>query len=209
VGYSQWVTDLAEREIAAHRLRMEAKKVERKRQKKVASACENDIFAPEKGNDIRGTSHGHAFLHRCIANLDAIRSEAGDFTLRDFSDYWAPDNRKTTPNGPNTFVPNRLVNGSNPLWAPFYDRGLTRRGTDGSLEADPDHPPFFRVSQELLGRMLHKMKRQYVDSNEKRKIDKVLSDHIDTLTAVVKGKVSGATHLIRDQRQAGRYPEKA
>jgi hypothetical protein len=49
-------------------------------------------------------------MHFCID-----RSEAGEFILRDFLDYWALDNRKTTPNGPNTFVPNRLVSGSNPL----------------------------------------------------------------------------------------------
>jgi hypothetical protein len=48
----------------------------------------------------------------CISNLDAIRAEAGDFTLKDFSDYWAPDNEKTAPNLPNTFVPNRIV-----IWA--------------------------------------------------------------------------------------------
>jgi hypothetical protein len=128
-----------------------AGKAERMRQKEAASVAtisslrEEGRIAPVPVMD----------MHFCMDNLDAIRSEAGDFTLRDFSDYWAPDNRKITPNGPNKFVPNRLVSGSNPLWAPFYDRSLTRQGTDGSLEADPDHPPFFRASQELLGRMLH------------------------------------------------------
>jgi hypothetical protein len=48
----------------------------------------------------------------CINNLDAIRSEAGDFSLKDFSDYWAPDNRKTAPNAPSTFVPSRLARGN-------------------------------------------------------------------------------------------------
>ncbi len=51
----------------------------------------------------------------CINNLDAIRSEAGDFSLKDFSDYWAPDNRNTAPSAPNTFIPSRLVRGNNPL----------------------------------------------------------------------------------------------
>ncbi len=40
----------------------------------------------------------------CIDNLDAIRAEAGDFSLKDFSDYWAPDNGKTAPSAPNIFV---------------------------------------------------------------------------------------------------------
>ena len=91
----------------------------------------------------------------CIDNLNSIRMETGDFTLKDFSDNWAPGNKKTTPNRPNTFVPNCVARWDNPLWAPFYDDGKIILGTDGSQEADPSHPPFFRVSAELLGRMLH------------------------------------------------------
>ncbi len=107
----------------------------------------------------------------CTNNLDAIRSEAGDFSLKDFSDYWAPDNRKTALNAPNTFVPNRLVGGNNPLWASYYVSGETRLGSDGSQEADPNHPPYFRVSQEMLGRMLHTFKKSCVDSDEQRSED--------------------------------------
>ena len=110
----------------------------------------------------------------CINNLDAIRSEAGDFSLKDFLDYWAPDKRKTAPNAPNTFVPNRLVRGNNPLWVSYYVSGETRLGSDGSQEADPNHPPYFRVSQELLGRMLHTFKKSYVDRDEQRKTDRRL-----------------------------------
>jgi hypothetical protein len=43
----------------------------------------------------------------CINSLDAIRREADDFPLSNFSDCWASDHRKTTPNRENTFVPNR------------------------------------------------------------------------------------------------------
>ncbi len=43
----------------------------------------------------------------CLDNLFAIRAEAGDFTLKDFSDYWAADNVKTAPNLPHTFEPTR------------------------------------------------------------------------------------------------------
>jgi hypothetical protein len=45
----------------------------------------------------------------CTDHLDAIRSEAGDFTLKDFSDYWAPDNKSLAPNKLNTFVLNCLI----------------------------------------------------------------------------------------------------
>jgi hypothetical protein len=104
----------------------------------------------------------------CIEHLDAIRNEAGDFHLSDFSDYWAPDHQKTTPNLPNTFVPLRMLKGSNPLWGPFYNSGQVMRGSDGAPEPDPNHPPYFRVSAELLGRMLHTFKRQYVDDDLKK-----------------------------------------
>jgi hypothetical protein len=49
--------------------------------------------------------------------------------------------------------------------------------------------------------MLHTIKRQYVDSDEKRKTTKVLSDHIDSLTNKVKGAVTEATDLIKDRQK--------
>ncbi len=123
----------------------------------------------------------------CINNLDAIRAEAGDFSLKDFSDYWAPDNGKTAPSAPNTFIPSRLVRGNNPLWASYYNSGETRLDADGSEEADPNHPPYFRVSLELLGRMLHTFKKSYVDSDERRKPDSHLSSHINANPKRQKG----------------------
>jgi hypothetical protein len=50
----------------------------------------------------------------CIDNLSAIRNEAGDSLLSEFSDFWASDHSKTTRNRPNTFVPNRMLKGSSP-----------------------------------------------------------------------------------------------
>jgi hypothetical protein len=51
----------------------------------------------------------------CLDNLAAIRTQARDSTLKDFSDYWAADNVKKAPNPPNTFEPTRLVRGNHPL----------------------------------------------------------------------------------------------
>jgi hypothetical protein len=136
----------------------------------------------------------------CINNLEAIRSEAGDFSLKDFSDYWAPDNRKTAPNAPNTIVPSRLVSENKPLWASYYVLGETRLDADGSLEADPNHPPYFRVSQELLGRMLHTFKKSYVDRDEQRKTDSRLSNHIEGVTEHLKGKIADAISILKDRK---------
>jgi hypothetical protein len=136
----------------------------------------------------------------CINNLAAIRSEAGDFSLKDFSEYWAPDNSKTAPIAPNTFIPSRLMRGNNPLWASYYVSGRTRLGADGSQEADPNYPPYFRVSQELFGRMLQTFKKSYVDRDEQRKTDRRLSNHIDVLTSNVKEGVAVATGMLKDRK---------
>ncbi len=93
------------------------------------------------------------------------------------------------------------MRGSNPLWAPFYDSGETRLDADGSLEADPDHPPFFRFSQELLGRMLHTFKRKYVDSDEQRKTDEALSGRIEATVIRAKNAVSEAGDVIKERQR--------
>ncbi len=185
------------RDRAAHRLRTAAERSERRRQWEVSREEKES-----SSREIEPTVLVPVMdMRLCINNLDTMRMEAGSFPLKEFSDYWAPDNQKTTPNKPSTFVPNRLVSGTNPLWAPFYDGGQTRLGSDGSMENDPDDPPFFRVSAELLGRSLHIMKRRYVDDDEKRKTDKDLCDHIESLTLVVKGKMTDAGRIITDGRE--------
>jgi hypothetical protein len=136
----------------------------------------------------------------CINNLVAIRAEAGDFSLKDFSDYWAPDNEKTAPNLPKTFVPNGMVRGNNPLWASYYNSGETRVDADGSEGVDPNHPPYFRVSPELLGRMLHTFKKSYVDSDERRKTDSHLINHINSSTENLKEKVADAIKTLKDRK---------
>ncbi len=59
-------------------------------------------------------------------------------------------------------------------------------------QIDPNHPPYFRVSLELLGRMLHTFKKSYVDSDERRKTDSRLSNHINANTEHLKAKVADA-----------------
>jgi hypothetical protein len=95
----------------------------------------------------------------CIDHLADIRTEAGDYTLKDYSDYYAPDSIKKAPNPPKTFEPTRLVKGNHPLWAPFFNPGRTRLADDGTMEADPDHPPHFRVSRQLMGACFTRSKR--------------------------------------------------
>ncbi len=136
----------------------------------------------------------------CIDNLASLRIEAVDHSLTDFSDYWAPDFPKTNPNKPNTFVPNHLLKPSNPLWEPFFDPGLSRQDTDGSSQVDPNHPPHFRVLQEVLGRALHTFKRKYVDDDFRRTTDEDLSEHINAVASNVKEGVTNAARLLKDRK---------
>jgi hypothetical protein len=84
-----------------------------------------------------------ADMHWCIDNLCKIRADVGDSKHSDWSDYWEAGYKKTKPWGKNTFVPKRLVLGTNSMWAPFY-----HSGPDVPDDRDPPH---FRVSAELFG----------------------------------------------------------
>jgi hypothetical protein len=136
----------------------------------------------------------------CLDNLLAIRAEARDFALKDFSDYWAADNVKTAPNPPRTFEPTRIVRGNHPLWASFYNPGRTRLGDDGTVESDSNHPPHFRVSRELLGRMLHTFKKRYVDENEQRKTSDLLSEYIRRETERLTTNVSRPAEMLQHRK---------
>ncbi len=76
------------------------------------------------------------------------------------------------------------------------------RGSDGAPEPDPNHPPYFRVSAELLGCMLHTFKRQYVDDDLKRITLDILTSHITAETEYAKVKVFQAAQSIRDNRDS-------
>jgi hypothetical protein len=95
-----------------------------------------------------------------------------------------------------------MLKGSSPLWGSFYDSGQNRPDSDGAPEPDPNHPPFFRVSAELLARMLHTFKKQYVDDDLKRKTSDILSRHVHAETEYAKSKVTQAAQHIRDNRDS-------
>jgi hypothetical protein len=72
---------------------------------------------------IRSASAVMADMHWCIDNLGKIRADVGDSKHSDWSDYWEAGYKKTKPWGRNTFVPKKLVLGTNSMWAPFYHSG--------------------------------------------------------------------------------------
>jgi hypothetical protein len=144
--YSQPVIDSHDRINADHFQQMEADRVRRRSLREAAApfqmepeATANAARTASMSSPTTVESTPVMDMFFCLDNLLAIRAEAGDFTLKDFSDYWAADNVKTAPNQPRTFEPTRLVRGNHPLWASFYNPGRTRLGDDGTVESDPNH----------------------------------------------------------------------
>ncbi len=92
--------------INAHELqRMEADRVMRRGRREAATPLQVE---PEAATDAARTASTASDttvestpvmdMRFCIEHLDVIRNEAGDSPLSDFSDYWASDHSKTTPN---------------------------------------------------------------------------------------------------------------
>jgi hypothetical protein len=111
----------------------------------------------------------------------------------DWSDYWEAGYRKTKPWGKNTFVPKRLVLGTNNMWAPFYHAGPD--------VPDDREPPHFRVSAELFGRMLHTFGTEYISRDDNRKLSTELDKHLTDNVAKVKGALDDAGKIIADRHR--------
>ncbi len=98
-------------------------------------------------------------MQYCVHNLSELRMLARKNKLSKFSDFWATDHKDTMPMKA-AFTPENLMTSRVPLLAKFYDPGLTT--TDG--EADPLNPPYIRISRELIGRVIHTLRREYITS---------------------------------------------
>jgi hypothetical protein len=80
------------------------------------------------------------------------------------------------------------------MWAPFYHGGP-------DVQDDKD-PPYFRVSAELFGRMLHTLGREYISRDDNRKISAELNKHLtpENVAKVEKAMVE-AGKIITDRQQ--------
>jgi hypothetical protein len=113
-----------------------------------------------------------------VQNLAEFRTLAGKNKLSKFSDFWAPDHQNTTPIKP-AFTPEKLVTGRVPLLARFYDVGRTTAGG----EADPLNPPYFRISQELMGRVIHTLRHEYISDDENARMSAEFKEHMKGVLA--------------------------
>jgi hypothetical protein len=108
-----------------------------------------------------------------------------------FSDFWAPDHKNTMPLKP-VFVPEKLAGGNEPLLAWFYDGGqITAEG-----EADPNNPPHFRISRELMGRVIHTLRQEYISDDEHGRMSKEFKEYAkEALTPLETTLVDSAARL--------------
>jgi hypothetical protein len=130
-------------------------------------------------------------MQYCVLHLDKFRKLAGKNNLGMFSDFWAPDHKNTTPLKP-IFVPEKLASGNEPLLARFYDGGqITDEG-----EADPPNPPYFRISRELMGRVIHTLRQDYISDDELGRMSEEFKGHVkEVLTPLETTLVDSAARL--------------
>jgi hypothetical protein len=130
-------------------------------------------------------------MQYCVRHLEGLRELAGKNDLSKFSDFWAPDHKNTTPLK-SSFVPEKLVAGNEPLLARFYDGGrVTTKG-----ETDPINPPYFRISRELMGRVIHTLRREYISDDEHGRMSEEFKAHVkEVLTPLETTLVTPATRL--------------
>ncbi len=130
-------------------------------------------------------------MQYCVLHLEGLRELVGKHNLSKFSDFWAPDHKNTTPMKP-VFTPEKLVKGVEPLLAQFYDGG--RANTKG--EKDPINPPYFRISRELMGRVIHTLRREYISDDENGRMSEEFKEHVKEVLAPLEATlVNSATRL--------------
>ncbi len=130
-------------------------------------------------------------MQYCVRHLDELRDLAGNNNLNKFSDFWAPDHKNTTPLK-SSFVPEKLVAGNEPVLARFYEDGqVTNKG-----ETDPINPPYFRISRELMGRVIHTLRQEYISDDEHGRMSEEFKEHVkEVLTPLETTLVTSATRL--------------
>jgi hypothetical protein len=136
-------------------------------------------------------------MHYCVRNLEGLRELAGRNNLSKFSDFWAPDHKNTTPMKP-VFAPEKLVGGNEPLLAQFYDGGrVTTKG-----ETDPINPPYFRISRELMGRVIHTLRREHILDDEHGRLSEEFKEHVKDVLAPLETTLADSATRLEEQHVA-------
>jgi hypothetical protein len=136
-------------------------------------------------------------MQYCVANLGDLRALVGRNNLSKFSDFWAPDYKNTTPLKP-VFTPEKLIGGNDPLLAQFYDGGrITTKN-----EPDPINPPYFRISRELMGRMLHTLRQEYISDDEHGRLSENFMERVKDVLAPLETTLADSAKRLEEHHAA-------
>jgi hypothetical protein len=136
-------------------------------------------------------------MQYCVMNLSDFRTLAGKNQLSKFSDFWAPDHHNTTPMKP-AFTPEKLVAGKEPLLARFYDAGRTTAGG----EVDPLNPPYFHISRELMGKVIHTLRLEYISDDKNAKMSEEFKEHLKNVLAPLEATLANSATRLEEHHVA-------
>jgi hypothetical protein len=118
-------------------------------------------------------------MQYCVQHLEDLRAMVGENNLSKFSDFWAPDHDV-------------------PLLARFYDGGqITTKG-----ETDPINPPYFRISRELMGRVIHTLRREYISDDEHGRMSEEFKEHVEEVLAPLETTLADSAKRLEEQHVA-------
>jgi hypothetical protein len=136
----------------------------------------------------------------CVKHISDLRSLVGkndQLSNAKFSDFWAPDHKNTMPIKA-VFTPEKLMHGKIEVLSKFYNSGLFKK--DG--EADSLNPPYFRISCELMGRVIYTFRSEYISDDENRRMSKEFEEHMKVALATLEATVGSTLTRLSEHHAA-------
>jgi hypothetical protein len=96
------------------------------------------------------------------------------------------------------FTPEKLVTSKQPLLARFYDAGLTTAGG----EVDPLNPPYFRISRELMGRVIHTLREEYISDDENVRMSAEFKEHMKVVLGPLETTLANSATRLEEHHVA-------
>ncbi len=59
-------------------------------------------------------------------------------------------------------------------------------------EADPLNPPYFRISRELMGRVIHTLRQDYISDDELGRMSEEFKGHVKEVLTPLEGNKHGS-----------------
>jgi hypothetical protein len=96
------------------------------------------------------------------------------------------------------YTPAKLMHGKIEVLARFYNPGSLKE--DG--EADPLHPPYLRISRELMGRVIHTMRHEYISDDENLRMSSEFKGHVKVVFAPLEATLAKAATRLSEHPES-------